>query len=301
MDIMDTKCLITLKTILEAGSFQKAALKLNYTQSTITFQIKQLEHELSIKLFEKIGRKMVLTQAGNDILPYIETILQATEQINNYGKGISEMNGTLRVVVPDSLLIYLLQPVIQIFRQKAPNVHLIINAMNCIDIREQLMDGSADIGIHCDVDKYPDTIVLKELGVFKVCMVAPPFIASKDLDFITPHQRKNLSMISSEPHSSYQKVITDYLTEKDIILNQTMEMWSIDAVKKSVINNLGISYLPMFAVEEELKSGTLIQIKTELDDKLYYSFCSYHQNKWMSPPMELFLQLVQKFLGKTYQ
>lgn len=297
---MNTKYLITLKKILEAGSFQKAALKLNYTQSTITFQIKQLEQELSIKLFEKIGRKMVLTQAGNDILPYIETILQATEQVNNYGKGISEMNGTLKVVVPDSLLIYSLQPVIQIFRQKAPNVQLIINAMNCIEIREQLINGSVDIGIHCDVDGYPDTIVLEELGAFRVCMVAPPFIDSKELDFITPHQRKILNMINSEPHSSYQKVITEYLTEKDIILNQTMEMWSIDAVKKSVINNLGISYLPIFAVEEELKSGALIQVKTGLDDTLFSSFCSYHKNKWISPPMELFLQLVQKFLGKTY-
>jgi len=296
---MNTNYLITLKTILEAGSFQKGALKLNYTQSTITYQVKQLEQELSIKLFEKIGRKMILTQAGNDILPFIKTILQATEQINNYGKGISEMNGSLRVVVPDSLLIYLLQPVIQVFRQKAPNVQLIINAMNCIDIREQLINGSADIGIHCDIGNYPATIALEELGAFRVCMVAPPFVDSKELDFITPHQRKTLNMISSEPHSSYQKVIMEYLTEKDIILNQTMEMWSIDAVKKSVINNLGISYLPIFAVEEELKSGALIQVKTGLDDTLFSSFCSYHKNKWISPPMELFLQLAQKFLGKT--
>lgn len=297
---MNTKYLITLKTILETGSFQKAALKLNYTQSNITFQVKQLEAELSIKLFEKIGRKMVLTQTGNDILPYIETILQATEQVKNYGKGISEMNGTLKVVVPDSLLIYLFQPVIQIFRQKAPNVQLIINVMNCIEIREQLINGSADIGIHCDVGGYPDTIVLEELSRYRVCMVAPPFVDSKELDFITPHQRKTLNMISSEPNSAYQKVITEYLTEKDIILNQTMEMWSIDAVKKSVINNLGISYLPIYAVEEELKSGALIQIKTGLDDTLFSSFCSYHKNKWISPPMELFLQLVQKFLGKIY-
>ena len=60
---MNTKNLITFKTILEAGSFQKAADRLNYTQSTVTFQVKQLEEELSLKLFEKIGRRMELTQA----------------------------------------------------------------------------------------------------------------------------------------------------------------------------------------------------------------------------------------------
>ena len=78
---MNTKYLLTLKAILETGSFQKAADSLNYTQSTVTFQMKQLEEELSIKLFEKIGRKMVLTQAGKDILPCFESILQAEEQI----------------------------------------------------------------------------------------------------------------------------------------------------------------------------------------------------------------------------
>lgn len=83
---MNTKSLVTFKTILEMGSFQKAADKLGYTQSTVTFQIKQLEDELALKLFEKIGRRMELTQAGKDILPYVDMILQGMEQIGNYGK-----------------------------------------------------------------------------------------------------------------------------------------------------------------------------------------------------------------------
>lgn len=64
---MNTKCLVTFKTILEMGSFQKAADKLGYTQSTVTFQIRQLEEEFSLELFEKIGRHMELTQAGREI------------------------------------------------------------------------------------------------------------------------------------------------------------------------------------------------------------------------------------------
>ena len=63
---MELKYLNTFKTILETGSFLNAARKLNYTQSTITFQIQQLEEELSVKLFEKIGRKMIITQAGKE-------------------------------------------------------------------------------------------------------------------------------------------------------------------------------------------------------------------------------------------
>lgn len=109
---MNTKNLVTFKTILEVGSFQKAADKLGYMQSTVTFQIKhkQLEEELALKLFEKIGRRMELTQAGKDIMPYVDMILQGTEQISNYGKSLSEISSSLKLAIPDSILIYNMQP-----------------------------------------------------------------------------------------------------------------------------------------------------------------------------------------------
>lgn len=148
---MDIKYLQTLKTILETGSFQKAAFKLNYTQSTVTFHIQQLEQELSLKLFEKIGRKMILTQAGQDLLPHIEIILQETEQIQNYGKNLSEINGTLRIGMPDSLLCYKMQPLLNTFKKEAPNVQLIIQSLHCYEIREKVINGGIDMGIHCNI------------------------------------------------------------------------------------------------------------------------------------------------------
>ena len=61
---MELKSLNTVRMILETGSFQEAARRLHYTQSTVTFQVQQLEKELNVKLFEKLGRRMALTQAG---------------------------------------------------------------------------------------------------------------------------------------------------------------------------------------------------------------------------------------------
>ena len=297
---MNTKNLITLKTILETGSFQNAADKLNYTQSTVTFQMKQLEEELSIKLFEKIGRKMELTQAGKDILPYVETILQATEQINNYGKSLSEITGTLRLAIPDSILIYNMQSLIQAFLHKAPNIQLVINSLPSDEINHAIINGIADIGIDCDKGNDPDTIIHKLLSPFRACLVAAPFADTKELDFISPHQRKSLSMICNEPNSNYQRGITEYLERKDIILNPYMKMQSIEAVKRSVMNNLGIAYVPIFAIREELKNGSLIQIKTELDERMYTSVCVYHKNKWISPQMQLVLQLLDDREEREY-
>lgn len=94
---MNTKSLVTFKTIPEMGSFQKAADKLGYTQSTVTFQIKQLEEELALKLFEKIGRRMELTQAGKDIMPYIDMILQGAEQIRKFESELLKLSLFLRL------------------------------------------------------------------------------------------------------------------------------------------------------------------------------------------------------------
>lgn len=291
---MNTKNLLTLKTILETGSFQKAANKLNYTQSTVTFQMKQLEEELSIKLFEKIGRKMELTQAGKDILPYIDTILQGIEQINNYGKNLSDIKGSLKLAIPDSILIYTMQPFIQKYLHEAPNVQLVINSIPSGEINQSVLDGTADIGINCEKASYPDTIIHKKTGAYKVLLVAAPFANSDLLDFITPHQRKPFSLICNEPDGYYQLEMDKYLEEKDIILNPYMKVQSIEAVKRCVMNNLGIAVVPSYSVVEELKSGSLIPIKTEIDKKIYHGIYIYNKNKWISPQMELALRLLDE-------
>lgn len=276
------------------GSFQKAADKLGYTQSTVTFQIKQLEEELELELFEKIGRRMELTQAGKDIMPYVDMILQGAEQISNYGKSLSEISGTIKLAIPDSILIYTMQPFIQAFRHEAPNIQLVIHSLQAGQIIQAVMDGIADIGINCEKDNYPDTIIHNNLGTYRILLVASPFMDRGLLDFVTPHQRKPFSLICNEPDGYYQLEMNKYLDKKDIVLNQYMKVQSIEAVKRCVMNNLGIAVVPSYSVEEELKNGALIPIKTELDEKIYNAIYVYHKNKWISPQMKLALDLLIK-------
>lgn len=85
---MELKYLQTFQTIIKEGSFSKAAETLNYTQSTITFQIGQLEQALSVKLFEKIGRRMLPTKAAEQLYPYVKDVLASVDRMccfeNNY-------------------------------------------------------------------------------------------------------------------------------------------------------------------------------------------------------------------------
>ncbi len=294
---MNTRSFVTFKTILETGSFQKAANKLNYTQSTITFQIKQLEDELALKLFEKIGRKMVLTQAGRDILPYVDTILQGVEQIENYGKSLSEITGSLKIAIPDSILIYQMQPFIQAFLHEAPGVQLIIHSLQSGEVNQSVLNGTDDIGVNCEKFSYPESIVHKKLGTYNALLIAAPYTKSSLLDFITPNQRKPFSLICNEPDGYYQLDMDQYLAKKDIIVYPYMKVQSIEGVKQCVMNHLGMAVVPAYSVVNELKNGSLIQAKTELDEKIYHSVYLYHKNKWISPQMELAFELLKKYMG----
>lgn len=78
---MDLRRFITFKTVVEEGSFLRAAQKLCCTQSTVTFHIQQLEQELAIPLFEKIGRRMCLTAAGKKVLPHVYDLTKVMASI----------------------------------------------------------------------------------------------------------------------------------------------------------------------------------------------------------------------------
>lgn len=294
---MELKYLYTVKTILETGSFQNAARQLNYTQSTITFQMQQLEQELNVKIFEKIGRKMVLTQAGKEILPMIDTIIKSAEQISNYGKSTLELSGDLNVAIPESLLIYKLQPLLKAFKEQAPRVKLSLQALNCYVIRDKIVSGGADLGIHYDVGGSSASVMNKPLSVHDLVMIASPLLAEDQHDFVEQNQNKDVGMIINDPGSIFQQKFDQYLKDKNIRLDSMIEVGSIEATKRCVSSNLGVAYLPRFTVEEELRNQSLIELATELESDHITAVCSHHKNKWLSPSMALFISLLEEHLG----
>lgn len=85
-----------------------------------------------------------------------------------------------------------------------------------------------------------------------------------------------------------------YLSEKSIILDHTIELWSIPTIKNLVKNDVGISFLPRFSVQEELDCGDLVEIPTDLVTPMITAVCGHHKNKWISPLMQLFIDLTTK-------
>ncbi len=289
---MDLRSIMTVKAILAEGSFQKAAQRLNYSQSAVTFQVRQLENELAVQLFERIGRRMVLTQAGRDILPHIEAILRSMQQIMAYGENRKELSGELRVAVAESLLSYKIQPALKRFVDCASKVKLTLCCLNCHDIKDGILSGDVDLGVYYDVGGHPPTLAVAEMCEFDTVLVASPLMNVSLRNFDDMGQDKDVSFIINEPRSIYRDMMEDYLKEKNILVRNRIELWSLEAIKKSVASNLGFSFLPRFTVTRELSEGTLIELPVNMTSKSIRAICVHHKNKSLSHAMQLFKNLM---------
>lgn len=294
---MELKYLNTFRVIVEEGSFTKAAKRLNYTQSTITFQIGQLEQELSAKLFERIGRKMVLTKAGERLIPYVEDVLSSLERLQDFNEDLSSLKGDLKIGVGETLLSYKLPPVLKAFHSKAPNANIFLRSMNCYDIRDELLNGTIDIGVfYNDVGGFGTSLETTPLRTYKTVLVSSPAVKERFSDFITPNQKIPVPFIINEPNCIFRQIFEEYLRKKSIMTDHTIELWSISTIKQLVQNDMGITFLPKFTVEEELEQGTLAEIPTELSDTAITAAVGFHKNKWVSPLMKLFSELCQAMI-----
>lgn len=294
-EIMELKYLNTFHTIVKEGGFRQAAEKLNYTQSTITFQIGQLEKELSVALFEKVGRRMVLTSAGKALIPYADKVLDAVEQIPRFQDELSEYGGELRVGVAESYLCYKLPSYLKNIVKEAPKAKFIIQSMNCYEIRDKLDKGDLDIGIfYQDVGGNLNNLKLDILETTPVSMVVSPVLADQVREFTKKHMDYPFPFIINEKNCIFRQIFEQYLSEQEISLSHTIQLESIETIKRLVQNDMGITFLPRFTVEEELQNGNLVEVKTDVKHNEITLVMGYNKNKWISPLMELFMEQIRE-------
>lgn len=296
---MDLRYLQTFKEIVQQGSFSKAAQKLAYTQSTITFHVDQLEKELDTALFEKVGRRMVLTKAGEEFVPYVEEVLTALEKMKNFQSNLAECKGTLRIGAPESLLCFRLPSLLKEFHQRAPKVHLYLKSMNSRAVQTALKEDRIDIGVfYLNQPTADDALVWEKGAQYPMILFGSPRVQQKYGEFVTPHQYFPLlsAIIQPMPGSLGQKFKT-YLEEKDIRLGNMIEIRSTQTIINLAKNDVGICYLPEFVVHEEIRRGELVELETDMKASPIISAYGYRKQKWVSPAMQLFLDILQKRKG----
>jgi len=291
---MDLRRFITFKTVVEEGSFVRASQKLCCTQSTVTFQIQQLEQELSLQLFEKIGRRMCLTNAGKNLLAHVHELSRVMDSIRLTAQQDNEPSGDLRIATGETLLAYKMPQVLQRFKQKAPKVRLSLQSLNCYIIRDALLSDQVDLGVFYRVGN-DDALAMQSYGEQELVLVASPQLA--DIDLTQPNQHIPLSFIINEPQCIFRQLFESTLRQRRITLENTIELWSIESIKQCVAGNLGISYLPRFTVERELKTGVLKELKFSETPLKITALCAHHAGKVVSPAMKIFMECMQECLS----
>lgn len=167
--------------------------------------------------------------------------------------------------------------------------------MNCYDIRDELLKGNLDLGLfYEDVGGLTSSLTTYTAGSFPLALVASPAVKKKFPDFVSENQELPVPLIINEPKCIFRQIFENYLNKKSIRLDHTIELWSIPTIMNLVKNDVGISYLPRFAVCEALETGQLAEIETDLKDVSITAVLGHHKNKWLSPLMELFIDLCTK-------
>lgn len=141
---MEYRSIISFMKIAEYKSFTKAALSLGYSQSTVTVQIKQLEEELNIKLFDRIGRQVELTDKGQQFLEYARQIIKVSEEASALSKKETVRNGMLRLGTTESLLSSKFPAIYSKFSKQYPDVEFIIKLSETTGLTEMLDQNEID-------------------------------------------------------------------------------------------------------------------------------------------------------------
>ncbi|WP_207062094.1 LysR family transcriptional regulator [Motiliproteus sp. SC1-56] len=272
-------------------SFTKAAESMCLTQPAVSIQIKQLEEHIGLPLFEHVGKKLFLTQAGEelkracgDIFSRLENLEMALTQM----KGV--MQGSLRIACVTSAK-YFAPHLLGEFHRQYPEVQMSLMVTNRDQILRRLINNEDDLALMAQV---PDDMKLCSYPILDNPMIAiappgHPLVGQKRIPIEALAEE---SFLMREQGSGSRKAIEDHLRNNGVELSRTMELGSSETIKQGVMAGLGLSILSRHSVALELATGCLKELDVA-SFPIIWTWCFvHHQEKKLSPAAQAFLDHV---------
>ncbi len=289
---MELRNLITFIHVAELGSFTKAAEQLGYSQSTISFQIKQLEDELGCLLFERINHTVTLTERGHELVSYAHRIRKLTDEFKESLTNGQECSGHIHIVTPDSVCEEMINSNYIDFHNQYPNISLKFTTADTSVMFDMLDHNEADAIITLDSHSYQ-----KDYVIAKEQLLAMRFVASSRSKFAN---RKNLKItdIVNEPFilteygQGYRRVFDRELAKKSLTIQPVLEIGRTDIITSILAKTNMISYLPDFVTKELVEAGTLCYLNVVDMNIDIWKQLIYHKNKWMSKSLKAVIEYI---------
>ncbi|MDQ2715280.1 MAG: LysR family transcriptional regulator [Chloroflexota bacterium] len=255
--------LATFQVVAKHCSYVRAAEELHFSQPAVSAQIRQLEEVLGVKLFDQIGRKTHLTQAGEELYLYSQKIFAVIEEATETMESLrSPHYGRLSVGADTTVGSYVIPNLLGKFHQAYPEVEISLDVLNRATLVDALVNNRIDIAI---VGRVPDDIpvVIEPFAKNELVLVATPTHRLAGRVEVPFAELGRENFLLREVGSGTRAALEDVFREADIPLKVSMQMGTNSAIKQSVAAGLGIALISRVALDMELAMNRLVVLDVE--------------------------------------
>jgi DNA-binding transcriptional LysR family regulator len=288
----------TFQAVAAQQSVTRAAAVLGYAQSSVTAQIQALEEDVGVPLFDRIGRRVELTKAGQVMVSYTDRILDLANEARAVVGNNRKPSGALIIGASETLLTHLLPSVISKFQKTHPQVEIsVIAAESCeVQAGQLKLSSSIDIAFILDRPYKSGSLVVECLSAEDVLVLVSPGHRLASVNPSNADMLRDEQVLLTERSCGYRVLFERAVSVAGVALRKTLALPSIEAIKRCASAGMGVAVLPRIAVEKELAQHQLVSLSWPKHAIRVYSQMIRHSEKWQSSAQVAFWQLAKHML-----
>ena len=295
---MELRQLATFRMVASTLSFSRTAEALNYVQSSVTTQIQVLEEELGVKLFDRMGKRVALTEAGRRLLVYAEKMLTLAQEASQAVSGDGVPSGSLTVGAAETLCTYRLPKLLRQFHEHYPQVKIVFRPLPFHELQTIILEGDVDVAFEISKPLRSPSLEIEPLIHEPLIILVAPDHHLAHKATITGQDLKDEPLLLTEVGCSYRVLLEAALEKEGVRATSNVEFNSIEAIKQCVMASMGIAFLPLITVQSELEQGRLVQLDWPQHEFNVVTQMLRHKDKWISPTLKAFMALAREVLGE---
>lgn len=288
---MTLRQLTLFQAVAQHLSFTRAAAELCLTQPAVSIQIKQLEGHIGMPLFEQIGKRIFLTDAGRELYAACDDIFA---RIDNLEISLNELQGTIKGQLKLSVVTtatYFTPHLFKAFLHHYPDVHLSLKVINRTHILERLANNEDDLVIMGQVPEHLH-VTAHQFLENPLLVLAPPQHPLVGKSNISLTRLARETILSREVGSGTRLAIERCFAAQDLELQSNMELGNSEAIKQGVMAGLGISVLSQHTVTLEVAAGALKVLDVKNFPLKGYWYVAHMAEKKLSLVARTFLEFL---------
>jgi DNA-binding transcriptional LysR family regulator len=293
-DGMEIRQLQIFQALAEELHFTRAAARVHCVQSNVTTQIRSLEEELGTPLFDRLAKRVVLTDAGRRFLPYADKVLSTLDEAHCAMIQDAVPAGPLSVGAPESVLTYRLPGILSEFRKLYPKVALTFRPYSDEKLVHSLEVGKFDLAVwmvdHIARDRLK-SVRLRSEEILLFASPEHPFAAKKKVE---PQDLSGQTLLLTEAGCGYRKKLDQILALEGIRPGNITEFSSVEAIRECVSMGMGMGLLPEVVIAGEIARERVVALPWAGPDMAITTYVVWHKDKWISPAMSAFVSLLEK-------